>query len=214
MVKQTLITLLIIPVCGFFIPIFGQQPVTIKLSNPSFEDYPAAAQTPDRWKNCGFEGESPPDTQPSGAFSVNKKAYDGDTYLGLVVRDNDTWEAVGQKLKTQILKDSSYSFSVYLCRSRTYLSQSRLSGKDVNYITPAVIKIWGGTTACGRDELLAQSIEIDNYNWQKFDFILKPKADYTYFYMEAYYKNELYPRYNGNILVDNASDIVPILDKN
>jgi hypothetical protein len=214
MVKQTLIAFLIIPVYGFLTPSFGQKAVTIKLDNPSFEDYPAANQTPDRWKNCGFDGESPPDTQPSGSFGVTKKAFDGDTYLGLVVRDNDTWEAVGQKLKTPLLKDSTYSFSVYLCRSKTYMSMSKTYGKDANYTTPAVIKIWGGAKACGRDELLAESIEIKNDSWQKFDFVLKPQADYSYFYIEAYYKNELYPRYNGNVLVDKASDIVPIVDKN
>jgi hypothetical protein len=211
MLKQTLVTCFLIVLLK---PIFGQKPITIKLDNPSFEDYPSAAQAPDRWKDCGFENESAPDTQPSGTFGVTKKAFDGDTYLGLVVRDNDTWEAVGQKLKTSFIKDTTYSFSLYACRSKIYMSKSQRMMTDANYTTPAVIRIWGGTTACGRDEVLAQSSEIKTHDWQKFDFILKPKADYTYLYIEAYYKNELYPRYNGNILIDNASAIVPILDKN
>jgi hypothetical protein len=215
MFKQTLITALILTTCcGISVSVFGQQPVIIKLDNPSFEGYAKAALIPHGWFDCGFAGESPPDTQPSGIFGVEKEAFHGNTYLGLVVRDNDTWEAVGQKLKTQLVKDSTYSFSLYACRSKRYESKSQRNGRDASYTTPCVIRIWGASTECGRDEILAQSLEIKTNDWQKIDFVLKPKSNHSYFYMEAYYKNELYPRYNGNILIDNASAIVPILDNN
>ncbi len=214
MVKQTLIAFLIIPVYGLFVPIFGQEAVTIKLKNPSFEDYPSFSHTPERWLDCGFAGESAPDVQPSGAFGCTKPASNGKTYLGLVVRDNGHSEAVGQKLKKPLLKDIKYSFSIYACQSQRYMSMSRLTGDSANYITPAIIKIWGGKSYCDQKQLLAQSQPIDFGDWKKLEFILSPKADYRFFMIEAHYIKVFKFVYNGNVLVDNASDIVPILDKN
>ena len=215
MVKQTLIAFLIIPVYGFFTPIFGQKAVTIKLNNPSFEDEPSPARTPKGWSNCGFDGESPPDVQISGAFGCSKHAFNGQTYMGLVVRDNGTWEAVGQKLKKPLLKDIKYSFSIRACQSENYISMSRLTGDSANYTMPAVIKVWGSDSSlCERKELLAQSQPIDFRDWKKLKFTLSPKNNYSYFMIEAYYIKVLKYAYNGNILVDKLSKIVPILDKN
>lgn len=214
MVKQTLFAFLIIPVLGFFVPIFGQKAITIKLNNPSFEDYPAAAYTPKGWFDCGFGGESPPDVQPNGSFGVTKPAFHDSTYLGMVVRDNNTWEAVGQQLKTPLLKNVKYSFSLYACRSDTYMSKSQKTGKDANFISPVIIRIWGGDTYCAKLDLLAESKLITSTDWGKIDFILKPKENAQYFMIEAFYKIPTLFPYNGNVLVDNLSDIVPILDKN
>jgi hypothetical protein len=212
MVKRIFIAVV---ACSFSMSIFGQKPETIVLDNPSFEDYPSHAQTPDRWTDCGFMGESPPDTQPSGTFGVTKKAFDGETYLGLIVRDNDTWEAVGQKLKTQIVKDSTYSFSLYACRSKFYESKSQRTGKDASYTTPIIVRIWGGNDYCAKLDLLAESMPVSSTDWQKLDFILKPKRNSGHFVIEAYYPTNKFPQtINGNILIDNASAIVPILDKN
>jgi hypothetical protein len=215
MLKQTLIALLIIPVYGFLTPVFGQKPDTIRLENPSFEDEPSASHTPVGWFDCGFQGESPPDTHPSENFKVTKQAFEGSTYLGLVTRDVNTWESIGQKLKTPLLKNVKYSFSVYLCRSNNYQSKSRLTGKDVNYVKPIILRIHGVKDDYKKSELLAESKLISSIDWEKIDFIIEPKDDFTYFVLEAYYrKKESSPAYNGNILVDNASDIVPIVDKN
>jgi hypothetical protein len=212
MVKRIFIAVV---ACSFSMSIFGQKPETIVLNNPSFEDYPSHAQTPDRWTDCGFMGESPPDTQPSGTFGVDKKAFDGETYLGLVVRDNDTWEAVGQKLKTQLVKDSTYSFSLYACRSQRYESKSQRTGRDASYTTPIIVRIWGGDDFCAKLDLLSESKPVSSTDWQKLDFILKPKRNSSHFVIEAYYPTNKFPQIiNGNILIDNASAIVPILDKN
>jgi hypothetical protein len=197
-----------------FLPIFGQKPITIKLDNPSFEDEPSAGHTPQDWLDCGFAGETAPDTHPSGTFGVDKSAFHGSTYLGMAVRDNNTWEAVGQKINKPMLKNVKYSFSIYACQSETYISQSRITGDSANYIVPAVIKIWGGNGSCTKNQLLAQSQPIDFKDWKKLEFILSPKANYRYIMIEAFYIKVFKNVYNGNILIDNASAIVPILDKN
>jgi hypothetical protein len=213
MIKQTLLAVIFVTAYGFCTSIFGQKPVTIKLDNPSFEDTASAAHTPIGWFDCGFAAESAPDVQP-GSHGVNKKAFEGKSYVGMVVRDNNTWEAVGQKLKTQLLRDVKYSFGLYLCRSQQLESVSQNTGDSASYVAPVIIRIWGGVGYCDKAELLAESKLVNSYDWDKYDFIFKPKADYSYFMIEAFYKIPTLFPYNGNILIDNASAIVPISDKN
>jgi outer membrane protein OmpA-like peptidoglycan-associated protein len=182
---------------------------TIKLDNPSFEDFPQPAHTPANWYDCGFASETPPDVQPNPQFQVSKPAKDGKTYLGMVVRDNNTWEAVGQRLKIPLQKGQCYQFSLQLAKSELYVSKSKVTNKDVNYVTPAIVRIWGGNTYCSKDENLADSEPIENGQWKTYTFRLKPKSDYNYIMIEAFYKMPTLFPYNGNILVDNASDLVP-----
>jgi len=74
----------------------------IPLNNPSFEDTPSIGITPKCWLDCGMPGETPPDIQPN-QFRVDKSPQHGNTYLGMVTRDSDTWEAVGQMLETPLV---------------------------------------------------------------------------------------------------------------
>jgi hypothetical protein len=160
---------------------------TIKLDNPSFEDFPQPAHTPAGWYDCGFASETPPDVQPNPQFQVSKPAKDGKTYLGMVVRDNNTWEAVGQRLKIPLQKGQCYQFSLQLAKSELYVSKSKVTNKDVNYVTPAIVRIWGGNTYCSKDENLADSEPIENGQWKTYTFRLKPKSDYNYIMIEAHF---------------------------
>lgn len=189
--------------------IFGQaQPILLK--NPSFEDMPRHSKPPIGWFDCGFAGESPPDVQPSGTFKVTKTPVDGNTYLGMVVRDNDTWESVAQKLSDPIQNGSCYQFSLNLCRSELYVSTSRITDEEANYTTPAKIRIYGGNGYCDKAEVLAESAEVDNTSWKEFSFRFEPRGTYSYIILEAFYKTPTLFPYNGNILIDNASAISPV----
>jgi hypothetical protein len=214
MIKQTLLAAFIVLGCGFSESIFGQKLDSIRLQNPSFEDEPSPSHTPDGWFDCGIAGESPPDVQPNGLFGVTQTAFQDTTYVGMVVRDNNTWEGIGQKLKKPLRKNIKYSFSLYACQSEKYVSNSRITENEVNYNTPAVIRIWLGNEECEKKELVAQSDGINFKNWKKVAFTLAPKDNYRYIIIEAYYIRVFKSVYNGNILIDNASAIVPISDKN
>ncbi|MEP6795374.1 MAG: hypothetical protein ABJB16_13675 [Saprospiraceae bacterium] len=191
--------------------------ITISLDNPSFEDLPRAgtAYTPPikDWYDCGsqFPEETPPDIHPvpEHAWDVSMQPYDGLTYLGLVVRYNNTYESVSQKLEHSLEEGKCYSFSAFLVRSGTYLSGTRRSmSKLENFISPAVLRIWGGNNACDRLELLGQSDPVDNTSWKEYNFVLQPKEDYTFITIEAYYSDSGIKAYNGHIMVDNLSSIV------
>ena len=85
------------------------QSAKISLLNPSFEGRPGASSVPKGWISGGFENESPPDIQP-GQFDCALQPLHGNTYLGLVTRDNETWERIGQRLREPLRKDSLYDF--------------------------------------------------------------------------------------------------------
>ena len=188
---------------------FSQDDI-IRLQNPSFEDLPRAGKAPRGWYDCGFPGESPPDIQPDPTFDVNRAAYDGGTYVGMVVRDNDTWERISQRLSKPIKANQCYSFSLFLCRSPLYWSRSQLTQRVANYVTPSKIIIWGGTKHCGKLERLGESDLVSSYEWVRQDFKFEPRQTHTYILIEAFYKTPVLFPYNGNVLMDNASPIRPI----
>ncbi len=187
----------------------------IKLENPSFEGVPGegtrGGKLPDGWYDCGFPGETPPDVHPKpggGAFQVTTKPAHGKTYLGLITRGSDTWEMVSQRLVSSLQAGMTYSFSIDLCHSTTMISASRTSNLPTKYDTPITLRIWAGDEYCSRTELLAVSPLITNDKWEKYDFKFTPTADHRYIVLEAYYKPKSPSPYNGNLLMDNASDII------
>jgi len=180
----------------------------IPLTNPSFEGERKHSVVPKGWSNCGQEGETPPDIQPSGDFGVTRKPFHGQSYLGMVVRDNDTWECVSQRIGLPMLKDSCYQLRLHACQSPTYISISRATAQEVNFKQPCRLRLWGvreeGSTAY---ELLAETPLIDHRDWQLYTLSFTPKVNITRIYLEAYYESDDVPPYNGNVLVDGMEGL-------
>lgn len=185
----------------------AQKEGVITLQNPSFEDTPSPSKTPTGWYSCGQVADSPPDVQP-GSFSVVKAPAHGSSYMGLVVRDDETWESVAQRLSRPLEKDQCYEMSMALCRAEEYLSQSRKTGEPANFATPAKLIIWGGNEICNKVEVLYETSIITNTRWLTYNFRFHPKkGNWSYIMFEAYYKTPVLFPFNGNILLDNASPI-------
>jgi len=196
---------------------------TIHLQNPSFEDEPRKGTefSPPikEWRDCGladFPSESPPDIHPAekNSWTVTKEAQDGNTYIGLVVRFNGSFESVSQPLSNSLNEARCYTLSAYMAMSDSYKSMTSRSMQALeNFIQPAVLNIWGGNETCARTELLAQSVPVENHEWMKYEFEFTPKADYSFITIEAFFtKNELKP-YNGHILLDHLSPIIEVICK-
>jgi outer membrane protein OmpA-like peptidoglycan-associated protein len=66
---------------------------------------------------------------------------------------------------------------------------------------------------CGNEEMLAETEPVTSANWEKFNFKFTPKSNLDYFMIEVFYKVPTLFPYNGNILMDNASEITPIIQK-
>ena len=80
------------------------------------------------WVDCGFRRETPPDihNDTTSFFGVEKYAAVGSHYMGLVTRDNETWESVTQKLGKQVIKDRTYILGIFAARSDKFKSNSRI----------------------------------------------------------------------------------------
>lgn len=207
--------------CVFCSSFLFSQADTVYLTNPSFEGSPSEGDgnlkvnLPKGWVDCGFAGESPPDVHPvyNGAFQVSKLPSHGNTYIGMVTRDNDTWERIGGKLSSRLKKGQCYSFSLNLARSEIYVSMSRVDPENLtkaNYVTPIRLKIYGGTNPCDRAELIGETSLVRNSRWLKYSFTFQPEEDYKYLTFEAFYQEPTLVPYNGNLLMDNASALIEI----
>jgi outer membrane protein OmpA-like peptidoglycan-associated protein len=183
----------------------------ITLQNASFEDSPRAGlrggSPPAGWYDCGKAGESAPDIQP-GFFGVNKVPSNGSSYMGLVVRDNETWEGVGQRLSQPLVAGNCYEFSIDLCRSEEYASPRGDQGPVMSFGSAVQVRVWGGNGFCDRAELLYTTPYVVNTRWLGYPMVFKPKkANYNFILIEAYFKTPMLFPYNGNVLVDNAGAI-------
>ena len=208
---------------------FAQAPPSrvIKLDNPSFEGNPKAS-TPliSGWIDCGtkkFPRESPPDLQP-GWFQVTTPPKEGNSYLGMVSRDNDTNESVAQLLRKPLKANQCYSFSLHLLKSPIYNSGPRTEGiafleaqakgetlRSIDHTTPIILKIWGsGVNQCEMTELIAETKAVKNEQWEKYEFRFEPKTDLNFIMLEAANTASTFFTPNGHILIDDLSDIVAI----
>ncbi|GAB5551100.1 MAG: hypothetical protein Sapg2KO_06910 [Saprospiraceae bacterium] len=173
------------------------------LRNGSFEDIANHSTVPEEWLDFGPESESPPDIHPTGTFMVTKAAKHGDTYIGMVVRDNETWEKIGQKLDQPLKKGKKYQLRGYIARSETFVSVSKLTNERANYTQSIILRINGAEAWEDNLQQLGQTPPILNYDWKYFELTLKPKSNAAYFVVEAYYNDMIDGAYNGNILLDD-----------
>ena len=134
------LNLTIIGLCLFIVS-YGQ--TEIKIRNASFDGFAAHSTTPASWIDCGTSGYSPSDlhSNSSDFFRVRHDAYEGSTYVGMVVRADKSWEAIGQWLEEPMQRDVQYQFSTYLALARDYRSPSKLTLREENFNQPVLLKV-------------------------------------------------------------------------
>ena len=187
----------------------------IEFRNSSFEGSPGMSRVPRKWVDCGFRGESPPDLHPDprNSLNVNLPPYDGRTYLGLVTRDNNTWEAITGLLNVPLQVGQCYRFQIALATAKEFLSVSRMTSTLALYDSPVRMKIWGGNDYCEQQELLATSPNITNNDWEVYTFLIQPRmGDYSVITLSVEYPEDIVGATNGNLLLDAASSFEPLVD--
>ena len=166
----------------------------VQLTNASFEGVPVDATMPRGWFGC--TSGTTPDILP-GPWDVTLSPYHGISYLGLITREEGSWESVGQQLETPLEGKQCYTFTAYLAHSDTY----------AGYNLPIRLRIWGGYDKCDKDQLLQETGIIEHLDWREYTFQFATKKEIRYIIFEAYYAPGLYFHYNGNVLIDNCSVI-------
>lgn len=197
------------------------------ISNPSFEDTPrkgghynnaseASRNNINGWFDCGiikFMNETAPDIHggKDDYWSVNMLPSEGETFIGLVTRDNNSWEELSQELAILLKEGYCYNFTVDLAKADPYISGSRLLKEDkpnYSYSNAVRLIIWGGLGYCNISELLYESPPIDNTEWKTYDVTLQPQSEWKYISIQAFFIDKSGDPYNGNILIDNISRFI------
>jgi hypothetical protein len=180
--------------------------------NPSFEENIIVSHSlvPIGWEICS-RGESPPDIHSDYKrhFEVQQMASLGSNFVGMVVRDNNTFEHLGQKLDTDLEANANYEFDIDLSLSSRLISLSKITLKRENFNEPTILRVWGGTSTCYKSELLFQTRTINHEGWQRYRIEFTPKDEaYQFIILEAYYdEDSRMPPYNDNLMIDNLSPI-------
>ncbi len=165
----------------------------IQLENPSFEGEARDAVMPLNWHACS-EGTTP-DLLP-GPWGVYNEPSDGDTYLGLITRENFSWEVIGQRLREPLVKGNCYVFALDLSHSDLY------SG----YNNPIKLRIWAGKNKCDKGQLISETDFIRHTEWKTYEFKFNAEQKMNYIILEAFYRERPYA-HKGNILIDNIAPI-------
>ena len=177
---------------GLAMPVLlGSQPIF--LNNASFEDGQQDATVPAGWFGCQIG--STPDILP-GQWGVYQEAEEGDTFMGLITREDGTWESVGQRLIKPLQKGECYTLSLFLAHSNNY----------ENYNNPLRLRIYGGGRKCEKGQLVYESPIIRSTRWAAYEVEFFAKQTLHYLTLEAYHEGQGRP-YKGNVLVDAIGPI-------
>ena len=194
------------------VPLFGwcllviALPAQNLLENASFERHPEQlGRVPHGWANAGPVSESPPDvhTNTSNYFGVQHLAAEGEAYLGMVARDNYTFEAVSQRIPGGLRAGVTYRLRLWVSHSPTLASTSRQTGRPARYNNPIPFDVYVAEKANGgKFELVARSEPIDHADWREYTLEFTPTRDWKFLRLGAG-MNTLYARpVCGNVLID------------
>ena len=192
--------------------IFGQSN-PILFQNPSFEDKMGMGKAPMGWYYCGSSEFTPPDihhtSSPGAIFGIETPSSDGLSYIGMVARDNNTVEGIGQRLSSPLVAGQCYALTFDLARSAILNSASPSTLQPASFTEALRLEIWAGFENCEKMERLGMTPMIENTDWEKHSIVIKPKKGYTQLVLQAAYRIDGHP-YNGNLLIDNLSSLLPV----
>ncbi|MDX1667294.1 MAG: hypothetical protein R3350_08695, partial [Saprospiraceae bacterium] len=120
----------------------------------------------------------------------------GDTYVGLITREDGSWESIGQRVKDPLKPGECYSFTIDVGHSTTY----------AGYASPIRLRIWGGLNKCRKDQLLLETDPVESEEWETLEVQFWTKQYVNYLIFEAFFGGEPH-RTRGNILIDNIGPI-------
>lgn len=163
------------------------------VKNPSFEDMPSDATVPHHWHAC--DDMTTPDILP-GYWGVYLEPSDGDTYVGIITRQNATYEQFGQRLSAPLEKGQCYEFTVDLAHSDVY----------AGYKKPIKLQVYLGDSKCNTDQLVFTSPLIKDKAWQTHKISFKAKSSHQYIILKAHISDRKVS-HMGNILIDNMTTI-------
>ena len=180
------------------------------LKNGSFETGVAGASLVAKdWYSCGTKGYTPPNLHNTKnitpIFKVYTLAQDGEQFISLVTRANQSVECVGQIFERNLISDSTYHLEIYLNSSESFESRTSIkSTETASFNTAADLEVYGLTNT-GQYILLDVYEDIKHYNWKKYTTTFQALKDFAAIEFRAYFTFDQLLPYNGHILIDNIT---------
>ena len=175
----------------FFIQI-GALQSQVYLTNPSLEDTPADATMPSGWMSASES--TTPDILP-GYWGVYQDAEDGETFAGLITRQDGSFESIQQRLENKLDKGSCYKMGLYLAHSDNY----------TGYNKSLKVKIWISDKKGRRQQLIYESPAISKEEWEYYQFEFVPEKKMKFMILEAFNPTNT-RNHKGNILIDGIAN--------
>lgn len=163
------------------------------LKNASFEGQHGDASMPYGW--YGESDGTTPDILP-GYWGVYIEPEDGDSYVGLITREDGSFESIGQRMPKPLQEKTCYRMNISLAHSEDY------SG----YNQALKLRVWLSTKRADRQQLIYESPLINSDEWKTYRFEFVPESEKTHIILEAHI-SEKPLSYKGNILIDRLSAI-------
>lgn len=192
---------------------------SIIIQDPSFEiDSFKASQ----WIDLGFKRFTPPDLHsPDETLRrVTTKAKDGDKFISMVTRKNETYEQIGQFLSKPLKADTKYVLKISSSHFPKFKAIAT-NGKMMPFERPILIRI--KVYDFDKNEVLTQKILrgegwscfsdgelIKNEEWEEQEYILEPKFDSNLIVIQCWWETPIIFPYNGHLLIDYVSNIYEI----
>jgi len=181
-------------ICIFSIIFINTVKAQVFLQNPSFEDTPADATTPQGWIPCA--PYTTPDIFP-GYWGVYNESTEGETFVGIITREDGSYESISTRLSENLEAGKCYSFSIDLAHSKTY----------AGYNGSIKLKFYVGTEKCDDAQLIYETELIKHAEWKNYPIQFYPEKDVRYLLIEASYTKKRFS-HKGNALLDNISPII------
>jgi hypothetical protein len=180
------------------------------IKNGGFEiGQPGASLLPSAWYSCGSKGYTPPnlhnETADAPIFEVRTKAKDGDQFVSLVVRKDQSFEGIGQNLDKALEKDSVYLLQLYLNTSVAFESRTKLTSDDkTSFATAADLEIYG-LSKSGKYILIDAFTDIEHHEWKSYTSKFKAQEHFKALEFRTYFQFDYLLPYNGHLLIDEIS---------
>ena len=138
-------------------------------------------------------------------FKVYTLAQDGDQFISLVTRANQSVECIGQLLEKSLSIDSTYLLEIYLNSSEFFESRTSIkSTETADFNIAADLEVYGLTNA-GQYILIDVYEDIKHYNWKKYTTTFKALKEFAAIEFRAFFTFDQLLPYNGHILIDNIT---------
>ena len=176
------------------------------LRNGSFEDgMVSMSRVPNHWINGSGVQESPPDLHSAASefFNVLHLPADGQKYVGMVSRDNFTFESIGQRLRRPLEPGHTYELRLWVSHSETMESTSRRTKQPAPYVTPIPFDVFVSNRTVGSPyELIYRSEPVAHTDWIEYKIEFEVEDSYKFIRIGAGMDPSVRGPVNGNVLID------------